>query len=181
MVSLWSNVCYAHCIRPEHYCSVDFPWWFDRKISFFSVLAKKSWNDKYSKLQSAIWRKNCFRRILSESSLNWNQSGASGGQTHGWILLKKKFYCISFYSILCRLSPFHREWPQLATILTSFDFPIGTKSKSLTFDMKQAIHGEKDLTCKEKNKNWYNRIFFSRGFIHAFGLQIDVKILEIFF
>ena len=62
---------------------------------------------------------------------------------------KKKLYCVSFYSILCRLSPFHREWPQLATILTSSDFPPGKKSKSLTFDMKQAIHGEKNLTCKE--------------------------------
>ena len=67
--------------------------------------------------------------------------------------MKQKFHYISFYFIICRLSPFHCEWPQLATILTSFDFPLGTKSISLTFDMKQAIHVEKDLTCKEKNKN----------------------------
>ena len=30
----------AHCVLLKHYYSVDFPWWFDRKISFFSLLSK---------------------------------------------------------------------------------------------------------------------------------------------
>ena len=30
----------SHCVLLEHYYSVDFPWWFDRKISFFSLLSK---------------------------------------------------------------------------------------------------------------------------------------------
>ena len=76
-------------------------------------------------------------------------SNQSGGQTHGWILLKKEFYYISFYSICCSLSPFHCEWPELSTILTSFDELFDKKFKSLTFELKQAIHGEKDLSCNK--------------------------------
>ena len=30
----------THCVLLEHYYSVDFPWRFDRKISFFSLLSK---------------------------------------------------------------------------------------------------------------------------------------------
>ena len=30
----------THCVLLKHYYSVDFPWWFDRKISFFSLLSK---------------------------------------------------------------------------------------------------------------------------------------------
>ena len=33
----------AHCVLLKHYYSVDFPWWFDRKISFFSLLSKIYW------------------------------------------------------------------------------------------------------------------------------------------
>ena len=124
-----------------------------------------------------IWQiflpgRSSFRKISPKSSYQ------SRGQTHGWILLKKTLYFISLYSILCSWSPFHREWPQMATILTSFDFPLGTMSNSLIFDMNQAIHGEKDLTCKELNKNWYNRNFFSRGSIHAYGLQMTEAIFS---
>ena len=58
--------------------------------------------------------------------------------------LEKKVYYINFYSIFCRLSCFYREWPQLATILRSFDLSVETKLKPLTFDLKQAIHGAKN-------------------------------------
>ena len=44
-------------------------------------------------------------------------SNQSGGQTHGWILLKKRIYYNTFYSICCRLSPFHREWLALTKII----------------------------------------------------------------
>mgnify|MGYP007048914558 CR=1 FL=1 len=30
----------AHCVLLKHYYSVDFPWWFDRKCSFFCLLSK---------------------------------------------------------------------------------------------------------------------------------------------
>ena len=83
-----------------------------------------------------------------------------------------------FTLIFCSLSPFYREWPQSATILTSFDLSFVTKSKSLIFELKRAIHGGKDLTCKKWGKNWYKKVVFSRGSIHAFGLQIDSKILH---
>ena len=39
-----------------------------------------------------------------------------------------RFYCICY-----RLSLSHCEWPQMATILRSFDFLFGKKIKSLTF------------------------------------------------
>ena len=64
-------------------------------------------------------------------------------------LLEKKIYYISFYSIFCRLICFHCEWPQLAAILTTLDLSFVTKSKSLMFELKQAIHGGKDLNCKK--------------------------------
>ena len=59
-----------HCFLLEHYYSVDFLRWFDRKISFFSLLSKTAYNmmigkeklsnDRYSKLHFMIWQKNCF-------------------------------------------------------------------------------------------------------------------------
>ena len=132
------RVANAHCVLLEHYYSMDFTWWFDRKISFFSIpskTAKKFVNwQQFKAALCDLTEKNCFRRIKPS---NW-----SGGQTNGWILLKQKLYYVSFYSIFCRLSPFHREWPQLATILTSFYLSFGTKFKSSTFELKQAIHGE---------------------------------------
>ena len=60
----------------------------------------------------------------------------------------KKIYYISFYSIFFRSSYFYCEWPQLATILTSLDLSFVTKSESLIFELKQAIHSGKDLNCK---------------------------------
>ena len=130
----------------------------------------------FSGLPMIIWQKNKFLQYplskTAEKFVNWQQFKAAlfdlrekkcacrikpsdwcGGQTHGYILLKKNLYYISFYFIFCRLSPFHREWPQLATILTSFDLSFGTKFKSSTFESNQAIHGESNLTCKESNKN----------------------------
>ena len=67
--------------------------------------------------------------------------------------LEKIILLYQFLLYFCRLSPFHREWPQLATILTSFDLSFWTNFKTLTFELKQAIHGENDLICKELNKN----------------------------
>ena len=68
----------SHCVRLEHYYSVDFPWWFDREMSFFSLLSKTAYNmmigkkmlsnDKNSKLHFVIWQKNCFCWILSACS-----------------------------------------------------------------------------------------------------------------
>ena len=66
----------AHCVLLEHYYSVDFPWWFDRKISFLSKSAdnmmigkKKLLNDRNTKLHFAIWqKKTCFCWILSACS-----------------------------------------------------------------------------------------------------------------
>ena len=79
-------------------------------------------------------------------------SNQSGDQIHARILLKKTLYYIRIYSIFCRLKPFHCEWPQLVTILTCFDLCFVAKSKSLTFELKQAIHSDKDLTCKKSSK-----------------------------
>ena len=62
-------------------------WWWCKK---------NLWNGKKLKLHFVIWRKNCFRRILSAGSQDWDlpqifksMDGSS------W----KKIYYISFYSI----------------------------------------------------------------------------------
>ena len=65
----------AHCVLLKHYYSVDFPWWFERKIcrDFFHFTVwwskrKNLSNDRNSKLHFAIWQKKCFSWILSACS-----------------------------------------------------------------------------------------------------------------
>ena len=77
--------------------------WFDR-ISFARAVFKRM------KTFKLIWRPNARTNSL-----------------------EKRILYISFNSICCSLSPFHREWPQLSTILTSFDVLFGKLFKSLTF------------------------------------------------
>ena len=90
---------------------------------------KKSLNGKNLKLHFVIWQK----KVLPPNFVNrfvWHKSSnQSGGQIYGWIFLN-----ISVYSIFWRLSCFHCEWPQLATILMSFDLSLWTKSKSFTVE-----------------------------------------------
>ena len=74
-----------------------------------------------------------FARTFIWGSFNKTSSNQSGSQIHAWILLKKRFYYIRICSIFCRASPFHREWPQLVTILTSFDLHLKKKFKSLKY------------------------------------------------
>ena len=141
-----------HCVLLKHYYSTDFPWQFDRKMTKPLItwwLEKKV--VKWQKFKSALCNLTQKLLLLNFVSMQFltEISNQSGSQIHAWILLKKKFYCIKIYSFFCRASPFHREWPQLATILTSFDLSFGTKSKSLIFELKQAIHGGKDLNCKK--------------------------------
>ena len=59
--------------------------------------------------------------------------------------IEKGILLYQFLLYLLQLKSFHCEWPQLSTILTRFDELFGKKFKSLTFLLKQAIHGEKDL------------------------------------
>ena len=100
----------THCVLLRHYYSVDFPWWFDRKISFSSLLSKNLLNDKKSKLHFAIWQKTCFRRSSSAFKSIWRPTA--------WMdPVQIFFYYISFYSFLCRLSCFYREWLALIQIL----------------------------------------------------------------
>ena len=104
----------AHCVLLKHYYSVNFLWWFDGEISFFFV----KWQNV--KLVSNFIRWPNILIILEVKSMDESS----------W---KKKIYCISFYSSLCRASPFHREWPQLVTILISFDLSFEKKFKSLKY------------------------------------------------
>ena len=48
-LGLMLGLAVTHCVLLEHYYSVYFPWWFDRKISFFSVLEK---NREMTKIQN---------------------------------------------------------------------------------------------------------------------------------
>ena len=101
---------------------------------------------KWQKFKTALWDLTEKLLLLNFVNMQFKTevSNQSGSQIHAWILLKKIIF-VSFYSIFFRLSCFHCEWPQLATILTSFDLSFGTKSKSLIFELKQAIHGGNDL------------------------------------
>ena len=98
-------------------------WWWWKKLV------------KWQKFKTALC--DLTKKVLPSNFVNrfvWHKSSnQSGGQIHGWIFLNFFFYYISFYSIFCRLSCFHCEWPQLATILISFNLSFVTKSKSLIF------------------------------------------------
>ena len=107
-------------------------------VSLVSSTKLGNWKKKpvkWQKFKTALCnlKENLF--LLNFFSLPfWTEIlNHSGSQIHGWTSLKKKFYCISFYSSFCRASPFHREWPQLVTILTSFDLPFEKKFKSLKY------------------------------------------------
>ena len=121
-------------------------WRFDVTVWW----SKKTKLVKWQKFKTALCDLTEKLFLLNLVSLQfWTEiSNQSGSQIHAWILLKKKFYYIRIYSIFSRASPFHREWPQLVSILTSFDLPFEKTFKSLKYELKQAIHGEKDLPCK---------------------------------
>ena len=102
-------------------------------------------------------------------------SNQSGGQTHGWILLKKEFYYISFYSICCSLSPFHREWLLFSRIYMVLKFPCISKFKILHILIESSHSRCKQLVLQRNRdrtdiieKKWTKSI-------HVFALQIDLK------
>ena len=134
--------CAAHCGLLKYYCSVDFIWWFDRKISFFSLVIKNSLNDRIQ---------NCIlwfdKKTLLPSNFVSVQIFKLICRPNAWMdSLEINSIRSVFYSISCSLSLFYREWPQLSIILISFDVLFVKKFKSLTFYLKQAIHGENNLT-----------------------------------
>ena len=131
-LGLMLGLAVTHCVLLEHYYSVYFPWWFDRKNCFTKTAND---NDFFSvkwqklKLHLVISQKNC----LCLTSLD-DQIFKSFWKPNPWMnLLEKKIYYISFCSSFCRASPFHREWPQLVTILISFDLSFEKKFKSLKY------------------------------------------------
>ena len=138
----------AHCVLLRHYYSVNFPWWFDRKIC--RVQTKLVRSSFFVKLQSADLNfchlTSFFFASIIPQSVFWSKSSNwSRGQTHDLILLNFFFYYITFYSIFSRLSLFHREWPQLATILTSFNLYLETVSKLLNIGIKASHSRWKQL------------------------------------
>ena len=81
----------------------DLTLWFDRKIcrDIFHFTEADSGPKKLIKWQNFITtRCDLTKKLLptifvrAHKSSNW-----SGGQTHGWIFLKKEFHFISFFSI----------------------------------------------------------------------------------
>ena len=97
-----------------------------------------------------------------------------------YILQSPMVFSDQHNDILCWMSPYfqwlklkmtgysHCKWPQLATILTSFDF-----SKSLISELKQASHGWKDLNFKNRVKT--DRIYFFFKKIHPW-IRLPEKI-----
>ena len=84
----------SHCVLLEHYYSVDFPWWFDRKKSesfcvrqFWKLLkkfVKSECEESYKNdLTEFFWVRFFQKQMFFPKSSNW-----SGGQTHGWIFMK---------------------------------------------------------------------------------------------
>ena len=123
----------THCVCLEHYYSVDFPWWFDRKISFFSFLCKTAYNMMIGKKNVVKWQKfkttlcDLTEKLFQLAGLDWDFK--SIWKPNLLIILEvksmhgcswKKIYCISFYSSFCRASLFHREWLAFINILNFF-------------------------------------------------------------
>ena len=107
----------THCVVLKHYYSVDFPWWFDRKIGFFSFLRKVvKWQTLKAalcyltkklvslvfsaklvkwqnvKLHFVIWQKNCLFLTLLD-----DQIFRSFWKSNPWMnLLEKKILLYQF-------------------------------------------------------------------------------------
>ena len=99
---------------------MDFPRWFDRK----TVLPKPPmkwwwWKKKFCQMAKVKTAFCDLTEKLLVSNRHWTSksSNHSGSQIHEWIFLNFFFYYISFFSIFCNLSPFHREWLALIQIL----------------------------------------------------------------
>ena len=72
---------------------------------------KKSWNQSAKNITKTIWQ-NFFLSSLK----NVSKTFISIWRPNAWVdPLEKNNLSYTFYWICCRLSPFHREWPQLAT------------------------------------------------------------------
>ena len=94
----------------------------EKLVSLVSSAKLGNWKKKvvkWQKFKTALCDLTEKLFLLNFVSLKfWTEiSNQSGSQIHAWILLKKKFYYISFYSSFCRASPFHREWLALINIL----------------------------------------------------------------
>ena len=148
--SLRSHI--SHCVLLKHYYSTDFPWQFDRKMTKPLItwwLEKKV--VKWQKFKSALCNLTQKLLLLNFVSMQFltEISNQSGSQIHAWIVLKKTFYYIRIYSILCRASPFHREWLLLINILMIETFSQKANQNLSRLWPIEAIHGEKDLPCKK--------------------------------
>ena len=121
---------------------------------------KNSWNQSMKRVTQMIWQHLLLRALSLEGVSNPKSSNHSGGQTHGWILLKKRVYSNTFCSICCRLSPFHREWLASTKIIMIWTFSqIANQNLSRLWPF-EAIHGEKDLTCNKSSKKCWIDSFF---------------------
>ena len=119
-----------HCtLRPSGTLSSRLPMMLWQKNSCFSFLSKTaneivitkktSWNGKNLKLCFVIWRKNCFRWILS--GLRFGkifQINLEAKSIDGSCSIFFSITYISFYSFFfCRFSCFRREWLALIQVL----------------------------------------------------------------
>ena len=111
-------------------------WWWKRKLV------------KWQKFKTALC--DLMEKLLPSNFMSWLWHNLRINlEANPWMDLD---FFFQFYSMFCKLITFHPEWPQLATIWMSFDLSFGTKSKSLTFELKQAIHGKNNLTWKNRIK-----------------------------
>ena len=111
----------SHCVLLEHYYSVDFTWWFHRIflcLSFLNSNWENLWNQSVKKVTQMIWQNFSVLALK-----NVSKTFKSIWKPNPWM------YYISFHSSFWRTSPFHREWPQLVAILTSFGLPFEEKFK----------------------------------------------------
>ena len=98
-------------------------------LSILNSNWKNSWNQSVKKVTQMIWQNFsvlALKNVSKTFKSIWKPNPCMDP-------LEKKFYYISFHSSFCRTSPFHREWPQLVTILTSFGLPFEEKFKSLKY------------------------------------------------
>ena len=98
----------SHCVLLEHYDSVDFPWWFDKKkIRGFCHFAGMK-----------------FYLGILIISMEGKLMDGSFSKKH--FIISRSDY-ISLMTIFCRTSCFHREWLLLIRIYMNFHFYLISK------------------------------------------------------
>ena len=139
----------THYVLLEHYYSVDFPLWFDRK--FFALAYFEKQQKKFVKLESERGYSNDLTDFLSfAEEVVLKSVFKSTWRANPWMDFVHFFSIISVLSlILCRTNCFHREWLALIRICVILTLKIQGNFKTMYILLKRSHSRWKGLDLQQ--------------------------------